>query len=52
VSASIRRTAQSERTVEHVLLGLLDAGRPEAVAELLDALAVNRANVRHHLRSA
>lgn len=53
VFTSLRRTAQGEHiAVKHVLLGLLDAGRPEPVAELLDALGVHRANVRHHLRSA
>ena len=36
--------------IQHVLLALLDRPRPDPAAELLDALGVNRAEVRRRLR--
>lgn len=49
----LRESARGERLgIKHVLLSLLETTRPDPAAELLDALGIDRADVRSHLRSA
>ena len=51
--AGLRKSARDDRpAVTHMLLKLLDNRRPDPAAQLLDALGVDRNQVRDRLRGA